>query len=284
MIYASLNGNILPLEEVKIRAQSRAAYYGDGCFETLRSYQGRFVALDRHIDRLKDGMKYLGIKIPSAFTEHYLAHIIEKLLEQSELIEVDARIRIQVWRNGTPGYQTEIDSRSTFLVTVAPIIQRVQPLTMAVVEQRKIPGNLISSSFKLSNSISYILAERQAKGKKADEALMLTTDGYISEAATANLFWLKKKTVHTPSSDCDILPGITRDLLINLIEQDTDFKIHEGKYTLEDLNSAEAVWITNSIKEMNSVSKINDVMYKIDHPAYQILKKLLKDRIRYLWL
>jgi len=84
--------------------------------------------------------------------------------------------------------------------------------------------------------------------------------------------------------ECDILPGITRGLLMTLIEQDTDYKIREGKYTMEDLSSAEAVWITNSIKEMNSVSKINDVTYTIDHPAYQTLKKLFKDRIRYLWL
>jgi branched-subunit amino acid aminotransferase/4-amino-4-deoxychorismate lyase len=167
---------------------------------------------------------------------------------------------------------------------VAPILQSVEPITLAVVKQRKIPGSLISSSFKLSNSISYILAERQAKEKIADEALMLTIDGYISEVATANLFWLKKNTVYTPSKECDILPGITRDLLITLIKQDTDYKIREEKYTMDDLKGAEAVWITNSIKEMNAVSKINDVTYKNDHPAYQILKKLFKDRIRYLWL
>ncbi|HKJ32564.1 MAG TPA: aminotransferase class IV [Balneolales bacterium] len=272
------------MEEVKILAQSRAAYYGDGCFELLRSYQGRFVALDRHIDRLKAGMEYLGIKIPSAFTEHYFAHIIEKLLDRSELNDIDARIRIQVWRNGKPGYVTEKMSRGSFLITVAPIVQRIRSLKLAIVEQNMIPNELLNTSFKLSNGIHYILAERQAAEAGADSALMLTTKSYISQEVNSNIFWLKGNVIFTPSVECDILPGISRQILIDVLTEENNYDLVTGKFTIDDLDDAESVWLTNSVNEILPVSVINENTYCIDNDDFIKIRKLFKDRIRYLWL
>lgn len=284
MIYATLNGNVLPIDEVKIMARSRAVYYGDGCYELLRSYQGRFVALDRHIDRLKAGMKYLDIKISSAITEYYFAHIIEILLEKSELNDTDAKIRIQVWRNGEPGYTTEKESRGSFLVTVSPITERIRSIHLGIAEQKRIPQNILNTKYKLSNGIHYIIAERQAKEAGADGALMLTVDNFISQTPKSNIFWLKGGIIYTPADECDILPGISRKILMDLIEKETDYKINTGQFLLKDLNDAQAVWTINSIEEMVPVSQVGETRFQIDQPDLIKIRKKYKDKIRYLWL
>ena len=134
---------------------------------------------------------------------------------------------------------------------------------------------------KLSNSINYIKAAQEAKKKGGDDALMLTIDKNISETTISNIFWIKGNQVFTPSLNCDLLPGVTRSILIELISQDSELELVEGEFKLEEVYSAEAVFCTNSVMEMKSVSSVDDHSFEIGHLNFEKLKddfKIYKEK------
>ncbi len=269
MSYAFFNDRFLPVTEASIPAASRAAAYGDGCFETLKAWNGRLLALDRHVDRLNRGLQYLGINPPRESTEARFAHIIEVLLERNQLLETEARIRIQAWRSGPLGYQTQDWSDALLLVNTFPVGNTPPPSHIGLVQTRRIPNASLPSSLKLSNGLNYILAQREAQSAGYQEGVMCTIDGHISETTMANIFWMKGDVLFTPDSTCDILLGIMRSLIIEAMEGVVD--IVECKAAPSVLETADALFTTNSLRELHPVHKYNDVIYNVEN---ELVKRL----------
>ncbi len=263
MNYAFLNDRFLPVSEAVIPAASRAAAYGDGCFETLKTWNGRMLALDRHVDRLNSGLNHLGITPPRESTEARFAHIIEGLLEQNQLSETEARIRIQVWRSGPLGYQTQEWSDAILLVNAFPIGSAPPPSHIGLVQTRRTPNACLPSNLKLSNGLNYILAQREAQAAGYQEGVMCTIDGHLSETTMANVFWYKDEMLFTPDTTCDILEGIMRSLIIEAM--DGYIPVVLTKDTPAVLEKADAVFTTNSLRELHPVSKYNNKNFNLDN-------------------
>jgi branched-subunit amino acid aminotransferase/4-amino-4-deoxychorismate lyase len=265
--FVNINGTLIPEEEASISATSRAVSYGDGCFETFVSYKGKFLHFENHFARLQSGLKYLEMNLD--LTKDQLKSEIQKLLEENEIEVEDSVIRIQCFREGGPGY-INISNRSGFIISNRPIPERPESLKLKTVSIPTIPSASLERKVKLSNSINYIKAVQEAKKKGGDDALMLTIDKNISETTISNIFWIKGSQVFTPSVNCDLLPGVTRSIIIELINQ--DLELIEGVFGLEDIYNAEAVFCTNSVMEMKSVSSVDDYSYQADHSIFEKLK------------
>lgn len=257
--------------EQLLSAQSRAIRYGDGCFETFRSYQGRFLKLDAHLGRLKKALQYLSISLPIDLNEDWIRDYVTKLLQRNKLLEVDAVVRMQIWRGGNRGFSVTPNSEAHYVISAAPLPDIPDSVKLATVETKRIPSQALNPQFKLSNSINYIQAATEAAKKQADDALMQTVDGYISETTIANCFWLQDEAVFTPSLGCDILPGITREVLIHILEKEFDIFVMEDKFGLDELLNADAAWICNSIREVVAIRSLDEKIFSISHP---LLKKL----------
>lgn len=270
MNFAFLNDRFLPVSEALIPAASRAAAYGDGCFETLKCWNGRMLALDRHVNRLNEGLNYLGISPPRESTEARFAHIIDGLLERNQLAETDARIRIQVWRSGPLGYQTQDGSEAILLVNAFPIGNTPPPSHIGLVQTRRIPNASLQSNLKLSNALNYIIAQREAQQAGYQEGVMCTIDGHLSETTMANLFWLKDDTLYTPDISCDILTGVMRGLIIE--SMNGFIPIEQIKAMPSVLEAADAVFTTNSLRELHPVSTCNATNYDIDSKMVGMLQ------------
>ncbi len=259
MNYAFLNDRFLPVSEALIPAASRAAAYGDGCFETLKTWNGRMLALDRHVDRLNQGLKHLGITPPRESTEARFAHIIDGLLEQNQLSETEARIRIQVWRTGPLGYQTQEWSDAILLVNAFPIGNTPPPNHIGLVQTRRIPNASLPSNIKMSNGLNYIMAQREAQQSGYQEGVMCTVDGHLSEATMANLFWIKDGILYTPANTCDLLEGIMRGLVIEAMNGLIPIELTKALPAV--LDTADAVFTTNSLRELHPVSMYNKTSF-----------------------
>src|SRR5699024_1911376 len=107
-------------------------------------------------------------------------------------------------------------------------------------------------------------------------ALLETVEHFVSETTIANIFWLKKQSVFTPSLDCDILPGVTRAICLNLLRNHLNKEVLEGAFTINDIKEAEAVWICNSIKEIQPISCIDETVFNVHHDFIQLLIKEFK--------
>ena len=263
------NGTVHKAGELLVTAESRAVWYGDGCFETIRSYKGTFLRLDLHLERLFGGMEYLGMALPAGFEAGTVKEEILRLLEKNGLLDSAALARIQVWRKGGRGFDVSSRDGSCYAISVFMLPELPETARLATVSTRRIPASAVNPRYKLSNSINYIRASTEAAGRHADDALMLTTGGVISETTMANIFWIKNGTVYTPSDKCDILPGITRSLIIKVVAELDDVRLETGEFPPTALFEAEAVWICNSVKELVPVASVDEYKFALSHPLYE---------------
>lgn len=264
-----LNGTIMPEKDAVLPANSRAVAYGEGCFETIRSYKGKFLRLEAHIDRLNLGLQKLnaGHKAhPQKIKERIL-----RLLNETGESNRDFRIRIQAGSLGKAGVFG--DSGEIFtLITATPIDVTIKPVSLTVAEIRKIPTTSLDSSVKWSQYVSNMMALRKAKTAGFDDAIMLTQDGFVSETTIANIFWIKGDKIFTPSQSCDMLPGITRQIILDALKVE-NISLTETKAELRELSGADSVSLTNSVREIQAVSALNGKEFDQNNPILEVIKQ-----------
>jgi branched-subunit amino acid aminotransferase/4-amino-4-deoxychorismate lyase len=265
------NGSVVTETEARVSASSRAAMYGDGCFETLLATKGKFVCWQEHIDRLYAGMEYLGIQRIPSLESAALKKSVVRLLEINRLESIDSRVRIQVWRSGISGIDSPVVQEATAHISIKPAMVEREPLRMIIAKTRRIPSSAIDTRFKLSNYLNYILARQEATARDADDAVMLTVAGKVSESSVANIFWLKNDVVYTPSLQCDPLHGITRMLTIRHLKSEGR-KVVEGEFVPADLKSADAVWVCNSVRVWQPVLALEKMEFSVSSPVYARLQ------------
>jgi branched-subunit amino acid aminotransferase/4-amino-4-deoxychorismate lyase len=273
--YVMVDGALKETDQPAVSATSRGLMYGDGCFETFCSYSGQFFKLSEHLQRLENGLSFLGIGYHEDLRSPNLDDLICKLLKKNDLNSTRAVVRLQVWREGSRGYATD-SSESSYSITVSKYENRKKDYTLATVPIRRIPSSAQPAEFKFTNGINYITAARQALEKGADDALMQTLDGSISETTIANVFWMKNEQVYTPSEKCEMLPGVTRSSVINFLRNEMDVKVNTGAYDLNDCKQADRMWVCNSVKEIQAVARLDKTSFPTTDSFYDVLKSGFK--------
>lgn len=263
-----LNGQIIEESAAAISPLNRGLMYGDGCFETLRSYSGKFLGWSNHVERLKSGLEYLNMECPVSPRE--LESHIRTLLNHNQLENTEAIIRIQCWRDGKRGY-TPDSTKASWMVQAGKLQNEAKELKLAVAKTRCIPSEALERKYKLSNGLNYIKAAQEAGERSCDDALMLTVDDKVSETTSANIFWIKEGKVHTPSEECDLLPGVTRSMVMDVI-QSLGIPVEESVYDLSSVKKAEAVFCTNSLIEIVEVISLDDIRFEVNHPLSMKIK------------
>lgn len=184
----------------------------------------------------------------------------------------DAILRLQVWRDGNRGYLPDKDAQSHFSILASRCPYAFDNPKLVTINHRRIPSEAMPSSFKLANGINYILASREAEKKGAHDALMQTVEGWISETTIGNLFWIKRDRIYTPSSACDLLPGVTRKIVINLVQQMEGLSLQKGQFQLEHLLDADTLFMTNSVRELIIAEKLNETNFDVQNQVFLDLK------------
>ncbi len=267
------DGKITAADTPVVPANTRGLMYGEGVFDTLRIYSGKTLFFDRHFNRTRDGLDTLGITIPESITASRIKADIKKLLRRNKLSTTDAIVRLQFWRDGNRGYHPDEEGKVRYAITASECPARFDSPSLTTVDRRRIPSQSQPSQYKFSNGINYILAAQEASQKGADDALMQTVDGHISETTIANVFWRKGNNVFTPSEKCDLLPGITRDIMMELINRHQELELGNGFYELDHIVQAESVWICNSVRELLPVNSINEKQYITNDDLFDELKQ-----------
>jgi len=266
------DGEIVPEDQAVMSPLSRGIFYGDGCFETLRGYRGRFLHLELHMKRLTAACDYLGLTFPYSYGE--LRDIICKLLSANSCTDSDCVIRIQVWRRGR-GF-TDLQNKDLHILIQSSALQHMkEAIKLKTSSLASVPEESLSRRYKLSNFLNYTLSQREAVEENFDQALMLTRQGFVSETSMANIFWIKDDEFFTPSEKADMLPGVTRQIIIRILDEH-DLTFHSGEFAKKHLLSADAVFTTNSVQEVAPVSKIDGTRYDTEHKKIHILRELFE--------
>jgi len=245
-----LNGHLLARSQARISPFDHGFLYGYGLYETIRCYNGTIFRLDRHLERLQKSSELLGLYTKLSTLD------IEKacydLLKINKL--VDARIRITI-SAGTgdivPNPQT-CDQPTVFIVArkIIPVPAEVYQRGYKVVissyrRNSQSPLSQIKSTCCLEN----VLALQEAKGKGADDALLLNEKGMLAEGSTSNIFLVKDEILITPTIESGVLPGITRDAVLELA-QSIGVKAVQKEVRLSEITEADELFRTSSILEI----------------------------------
>lgn len=259
-----------------ISAISPGLFYGAGCFETFLSEEGKIFRFSDHLDRLAQGLTYLGIS-DSRLDRDVIQEQIRTLLEKNNLRKYKSRLRIQISLSGSGEYSDNSNVSLNQIFSARLIKDRSKYRKLILSDTKVIPNSAQPSKLKLSNMLHYRQAYREAEKKGADDAVMMNVDDFVAETSIANIFWMKENTIFTPSTQCDILPGIMRNSIIDILRNMMSFKVLKGRFKVENLLGADLIWCTNSIIDFIPISEIDNYTFDISDHFFNTLKKNLTE-------
>jgi branched-chain amino acid aminotransferase len=256
------NGSLFPDNEPVLNAANRSFRYGDGLFETMRAVDGKVPLFGLHFDRLLRGMKALKINTPPYFNVHYLKNEVSKTLDKMPA----ARTRLAVWRESGGGY-TPTNFNPDFLIESITLPDKTFTindlgLTIGIYPNFRLHQTPVSA-FKTANALPYILAGIYARENSFDDVLLLDTEGSISEAISSNIFILKDKKLTTPPLSVGCVGGVMRQFTMQLAHK-MGIEIEEKKLSINDVELADEVFLTNALQGIRWVEKINNSEFKND--------------------
>ena len=281
-----INGKLFIGSRAAVSVRDRGFLYGDGLFETLRSYRGSVFMLDPHLDRLFHSMKIL--KYGTPFDKEYIKEALKKTITRNCLAGKDAYIKIIVTRGIHRGELHFRGKYRTNLIIIADALNEypekdytegIRIISSSV--RRTSLGNPLYSH-KLLNYFENIFAKDEAHHNEAQEAIFLTGDHLVLEGASSNIFYVKRNTVYTPPLTQNILPGITRQTVIDICNENR-IRIRQKKIHYRDMINADEVFKTSSVAGIVPVKKIDRFMLAGEVPGHITAKlmELYSSRIDY---
>jgi branched-chain amino acid aminotransferase len=250
-----LNGRLVPRSEAKLSAFDHGFLYGYGLFETMRAYGGRIFRLDSHITRLRCSAESIGLTHSILTTDdgkQSLKAACTATVKANEL--KDARIRLTVCAGEgdmTPDPGT--CSSPTILITTRHLDplppERYETGFKAAVSSLRRNSQSPLSRLKSTCYMENILARTAATAVGCDEAIFLNEQGYLAEGSSTNIFLVSNGELITPCFESGVLPGITRDAVLE-IAGNLHIKVTERWVQLNELIEAQEAFLTNSILEL----------------------------------
>ncbi|GGG07828.1 4-amino-4-deoxychorismate lyase [Paenibacillus albidus] len=260
MNYIGLNGGVVDARTPVVSALDHGFLYGMGLFETFRTYKGSPFLLERHVKRLADGCRQLGI--PFVPDLEYLKSWITAVMEANRLEEAYVRYTVTAGEDilGLPAgdYHTPTHLLYIKALPVVPdtLYTQGRPLQLLLTRRNTPEGPLRLKSLHYMNNI---LAKRELSGYASAaygaEGLMLTAGEAIAEGIVSNIFFVKDAVLCTPDLSTGILPGITREMVLELALA-AGIRVEEGIYGWEQLKHADEVFMTNSVQEIVPVTTL----------------------------
>jgi len=262
---AYLNGHYLPLEQACISTQDRGFLFGDGVYEVIPVYQKQIFELTAHLQRLKNSLAATHIPNPHSDTEWQT--LCQTLVDKHPW--PDQYLYLQITR----GIQTPRDHlpQDNLTPTVYAYSSQLKPLSEHIHNQGISAITLEDirwqrCDIKAITLLPNIMMKLAAKQAGADDAILISKDGYVTEGTASNVFIVKDGTLYTPPTDHKILPGITRKV-IEAIAKAQQIPLKEQQIAAEMLTQADEIWLTSSTKEALAVTQLNG--QKIGKAPYQ---------------
>ncbi len=242
---------------------NRGLRYGDGVFETMKLLDGNLELADAHFARLWKGMQVLGFDIPKLMSPEKLTEEIKGLVKKNGQ-EKKARIRLQAFR-GDGGLYDNTGSQFNYCIESWELAGDNDSLNSNGLELGMYTAARKScdvlANLKHCNFLPYALAALHAKKEKWNDALLLNQHERICDSTIANIFVIKNEAVFTPALSEGCVAGVMREQVIATLKA-SNWKVKEVPLTIEDLMSAEEVFLTNSIYNIRWVKSIGNSDYK----------------------
>lgn len=261
-MFICYNGDIFPASDPVLKISNRSFLYGDGLFESMRMFKGRIMLLQKHLERLKAGMKILHLEIPDYFSTEFFKDKVDQLIKRNNF-GGNARIRLNIFRIDGGLYTPENDNISyTISVAESETDQYVinnSGLTIDLFEEINKPLNKLSH-LKTCNSLLFVLAGIWKSKNNLDDCLILNESGRICEGLSSNVFIVKGKQIFTPYLSEGCINGVMRGFVIRLLIN-SGFFVTEDRIEVNDILNADELFLTNASSGLRWVGAFRNKRY-----------------------
>jgi branched-chain amino acid aminotransferase len=256
----SVNGRITDERDAVIPVFDHGFLYGEGIYETMRTYNGAPFLFDRHVRRLSRSAELIRLVLP--FSSEALAAAVGETLDAAAL-DGEAYIRVIVTRGiGELTYDPQATPKPSVVIIVkrhvdlAPELYRDGVRVVIVDVVRNHPGS-VNPLIKSNNLMNSALAMQEALRRRAFEGIMRNYRGELTECTTSNLFVVKDGVALTPPLSAGLLPGITREFLFDL-GAEIGVRVQERTLVDDDLYAADEAFLTGTTRELVPITQVGD--------------------------
>lgn len=257
-----LNNRFVQEQDAVISVFDHGFLYGDGVYETIRSYGTRLFMRDQHLSRLFRSAEAIGLTIPIPLKDW--PDILHEAMVRNKIgsDRQHAYLRITVSRGaGDIGLNPALCPSPTVVVMAKPLVAPAPDhyengVTVIIASTRRNLPSALSPQIKAITFLNNILAKREAIAAGAFDSVLLNWEDHLTECTISNLFFVTDGRLRTPALECGLLDGITRGIVIRLAEE-LHIRVEEGRYTVGDLYQADECFLTNTSMEIMPVSTVD---------------------------
>lgn len=276
----NINGLIIESNKASLSIENRGLALGDAVFETIK-VNARPLFWESHYFRLMSSMRILRMEIPMHFTLEFLEKQIMDLLKAINLNSKSYRVKLIIYRSGGGSYTPE--SRDIeYMITAKPLANDIYVINESKYEIELFKDYFIApnllSNIKTNNKVLNIVGSIFAQENNYQNCLILNTNRNVIEALNGNVFLLKDGIVKTPPLSDGCLKGVLREQVIKIISDLDHYSIQEVTISPFELQKADAIFITNVIQGIISVTNYRKKTYS-DDLARELIN-LLNTKIR----
>jgi branched-chain amino acid aminotransferase len=260
----NLNGTVYPALPEEVSNVTRAMFYGDGLFETIRVFKGRLPFLGLHWDRLQNGLKTLGFEVPAHWSSEFFGRQI------LQTTQGNARVRLTVWRT-SGGFFLPSDNSPQFLITSSTLDKDWadlpdKGLSLQLCDKVQLPTDQLAG-LKILGGTRYVAAANEARSKNADDVVILNSRGMVCETSNSNILWVSKGIVFAPSPTDGQVTGTYQKILFEQL-RGAGIPIVEKSADFTTLLSADELFITNAIQGIRWVQFLEGTEYTCKYISY----------------
>lgn len=259
--FFNLNGQLYSPDTKVFGTTNRAYRYGDGLFETMRLIDGNLMYFKYHMERLFKGMNTLKLNYHKAFDNEFIASEIFSLARANKIYK-NARIRFSVFREDG-GWYTPEKNTFQYLIEIQALEESSYTAEKGLIVDvyNDLHKDYTSiSSLKTINALPYVLAGVYRKENQLDECILLNREHHIVESISSNIFLIKENKIYTPAITEGCIDGVMRKVVIEIIKN-KKIQLLESKLPVALLEHADEIFLTNSIKGIQSVVGIGNKRY-----------------------
>ena len=272
-----LNGRFIPLEQATVSVLDRGFNFADGIYEIIPVFSGRPFRLPEHLERLENSLS--GISLSLDYDSRKWRSVLDELVNLNQ-VSGDSTVYIQVTRGAAErNHFYQSGYTPTVFVMCKPLSGLDVSMGISAILHQDIRWEYchIKSVALLPN----VLLKQYARDKDGSHEAILSRDGYVTEGAASNVFIVLDNTVRTPPKSNRLLPGITRDLVVELIGKSGDPCL-EVPVAEKELLQADEIWITSSTLGVAPVVRLDGApvgggkpgpVWRDTNDRYQAFKK-----------
>lgn len=248
----NVNGRITGERDAVVSVFDHGLLYGEGIYETLRTYRGRLFLFDRHMRRMRNSARLIVLDLP--FTDDDMALRVRETMAASDLEGAEAYVRVLVTRGvGELSYDPKATPVPSIIIIVKPQVDPTpdeyeRGVRVVIVDVVRNHPKTVDPMIKSNNLLNSALGAQEAIRRGGFEGVMRNYRGELSECTTANLFIVKDGAALTPPLESGLLPGITREFFFN-IGKEAGIDVREQVLRDDDLFSADEAFLTSTTRE-----------------------------------